>query len=63
MNSMEQLLTFIERLREAKIQFTLDCQREAIMVTVPPRSPITKSSSSPTARSMCRDLPQSPSRK
>jgi len=34
MNGMEQLLTFIARLKEAKIQFALDCQREAIMVTV-----------------------------
>jgi len=34
MNAMQQLLTFIARLQEAKIQFMLDCQREAIMVTV-----------------------------
>jgi len=33
MNSMEQLLEFLARLREAKIQFMLDQQREAIMVT------------------------------
>ena len=33
MNAMEQLLEFIARLRAAKIQFMLDCQREAIMVT------------------------------
>jgi hypothetical protein len=34
MNGMEQLLAFIARLREAKIQFTLQCVRDAIMVTV-----------------------------
>ena len=33
MNAMEQLLEFISQLKDAKIQYMLDCQREAIMVT------------------------------
>ena len=34
-NGLEQLLSFVARLREEKIHFTLDCQRDAIMVIVP----------------------------
>ena len=34
MNAMEQLLTFVSRLQEEKIHFSLKCVRDAIMVTV-----------------------------
>jgi hypothetical protein len=35
MNPLEQLLQFIFSLQEAKVQFRLDCVRDAIMVVVP----------------------------
>ena len=35
MDALEQLLQFLLTLRENKIHFSLDCVREAIMVTVP----------------------------
>jgi hypothetical protein len=34
-NSLDKLLEFLARLRDAKIQFSLDCVRDAIMVIVP----------------------------
>ena len=34
-NALEQLLSFVESLRTAKIHFTLGCSRDAIMVIVP----------------------------
>jgi len=34
-NSLEQLLEFLIRLQNSKIQFRLDCVRDAIMVVVP----------------------------
>ena len=39
MNSLEQLLLFISRLQDGRIQFDLKCVRDAIMVAV--RSPST----------------------
>ena len=39
MNSLEQLLQFISRLQNARIQFELKCVRDAIMVAL--RSPST----------------------
>lgn len=39
MNSLEQLLQFISRLQDARIQFDLKCVRDAIMVCI--RSPST----------------------
>lgn len=39
MNSLEQLLEFISRLQDGRIQFDLKCVRDAIMVSV--RSPST----------------------
>jgi hypothetical protein len=38
-NSLEQLLQFIARLQDARIQFDLKCVRDAIMVSI--RSPST----------------------
>ena len=35
MNSLEQLLDFLIQLQNSKIQFRLDCVRDAIMVIVP----------------------------
>jgi hypothetical protein len=34
MNSMQQLLDFASRLKEAKIQYILGCERDAIMVSI-----------------------------
>lgn len=39
MNSLEQLLQFISRLQDGRIQFDLKCVRDAIMVAL--RSPST----------------------
>jgi hypothetical protein len=39
MNSFEQLLEFISRLQDSRIQFDLQCVRDAIMVAL--RSPST----------------------
>jgi hypothetical protein len=35
MNSLEQLLDFVTRLQNSKIQFRPDCVRDAIMVVAP----------------------------
>ena len=35
MNSLEQLLKFISQLQDARIQFDLKCDRDAIMVGPP----------------------------
>ena len=34
MNGMQQLLDFISKLKDAKIQYTLGCERDAIMVSI-----------------------------
>lgn len=34
-NGLEQLLAFLSQLQELKIQYHLDCARDAIMVVVP----------------------------
>ena len=34
-NGLQQLLDFLAQLQESKVQFRLDCVREAIMVVVP----------------------------
>jgi len=35
MNSLENLLNFLQSLRDVKIRYNLDCVRDAIMVIVP----------------------------
>ncbi len=34
MNGMQQLLDFIAKLKEAKIHYTLGCERDAVMVSI-----------------------------